>query len=150
MSEVGYQPGRPSITPGLTSAGIACMFCAGKYDLPIIKRWMKYCQNNIGPLGGGARRGHDEYTHFYWAQVLYILGEDRFVRLFPELKGGEILTWSRYRQGTFNHIAGSQAADGSWSSTGGSHWSYIGTIYVTSVYLVMMQLDKATLPIFQR
>src|SRR4029077_6183577 len=26
MTEVGYQPGRPAITPGLTTAGIACMF----------------------------------------------------------------------------------------------------------------------------
>jgi hypothetical protein len=150
MKEVGYQPGRPAITPGLTSAGIANMFCAGKYDAPIIKQWMKYCQANIGPLGGGARRGHDEYTHYYWAQDLYILGEDRFNKLFPDLKTAETRTWKRYRDETFKYLVKSQSADGSWSSAGGSHWSYIGTVYVTAIYLTILQLDKGTLPIYQR
>jgi hypothetical protein len=151
MKEVGYQPGRPAITPGLTSAGICNMFCAGKYDAPIVKQWMKYCQTQIGPIGGGARRGHDEYTHYYWAQSLYILGEDRFARLFPDLaKNPECITWAKYRKTTFDYLVKAQAGDGSWASGGGSHWSYIGTVYVTSIYLTIMQLDKGTLPIYQR
>jgi len=103
------------------------MFSAGKYDAPIIKKWMKYCQNQIGPLGGGARRGHDEYTHYYWAQCLYILGDDRFATLFPDLKGADTITLSKYRKATFEYLVKSQSADGSWNSAGGSHWSYIGT-----------------------
>ena len=33
---------------------------------------------------GGARFGHDEYTHYYYAQAMYILGEEGYAKLFPD------------------------------------------------------------------
>jgi len=149
--DVLYRPGRPAITPGLTTAGVACMFNAGEYDTPAIKKWLKYIKESVGPLGGGAgRQGHDEYTHYYWAQSLYILGDDGWERLFPGTAKADCLTWSKYRPTTYEFIMKSQGADGSWGSTPGSHWSHVGPVYVTSVYLAILQLEKGTLPIYQR
>jgi hypothetical protein len=149
--DVLYRPGQPAITPGLTTAGVACLFCAGEYDAPIVKRWLKYVKDAVGPLGGtGGRMGHDEYTHYYWAQCLYILGDDGWERLFPGTPESERLTWSKYRQATFAQLLKTQGSDGSWGATAGSHWAGIGAVYVTALLLAILQLDKGTLPIYQR
>lgn len=148
---VQYRPGQPAITPGLTTAGVACYFCAGEYDAPIVKRWLKALKQRIGALGGGAgRMGHDEYTHYYWAQSLYILGEDGWERLFPGTPKAEQLNWSGYRKVTYPALMKSQGSDGSWGSAAGSQWAGIGAVYVTSMFLTILQLEKGTLPIYQR
>ena len=90
------------------------------------------------------RIGHDEYTHYYYAQAMYVLGEKGYEKLFPNSKPEDRLTWSKYKAKMFKHLADSQARDGSW--TGG----YIGPIFTTSVYLTILQLDNSTLPIYQR
>ena len=147
--QVGYLPGRRAITPGLTTAGVACMFSAGEYSNPAVKKWFGYISKNLAPLGtGGGRQGHDEYTHYYYAQCLYILGDDGYTRLFPDAKANEKLTWSAYRKPTFDYLVRNQASDGSWS--GQSNWSHIGAVYVTAVNLTILQLDKGTLPIYMR
>ena len=49
----------------------------------------------------------------------------------------------------FEAIVKGQSADGSWAATG--QWaSYGGPVYISSVYLAMLQLDKGTLPIYMR
>jgi rhamnogalacturonyl hydrolase YesR len=130
--------------PALTAAAIACGFSAGEYNSAIVKKWFKYCKTAI-PIGQVARIGHDEYTHFYYGQALYMLGDKGWNKMFPNDKDG--LTWSKYRKDMFKMLKESQNKDGSWNRGGG--WS-IGTIYSTSVYLTILQLDNATLPIFQR
>ncbi len=149
--QVGYYPGRRAITPGLTTAAIACLFSAGEYGNPIVKKWFGYARNNVAMLqpNGAGRGGHDEYTHYYYAQTLYILGDDGFGKLFPETKPEDRPTWSKYKKPTFDAIIKGQAADGSWAATG--MWaSYGGPIYVTSVFLAILQLEKGALPIYMR
>src|SRR5207247_1157250 len=103
---------------------------------------------NIGPLGGG-RQGHDEYTHYYWAQSLYILGDSGYAKLFPKADTKEHLTWSAYRKPTFEYLVKAQSSEGSWTGVG--NWSGVGgPVYVTSIYLAILQLDKGVLPIYQR
>src|SRR5262245_4631958 len=77
--------------PPLTAAAIACMFNAGEYDSPLAKKWMTYCKSAI-QIGAG-RMGHDEYTHYYFAQAMYTIGEDGYARLFPQSKADDRLTW---------------------------------------------------------
>jgi hypothetical protein len=96
---------------------------------------------------GRGRAGHDEYMHYYFAQAMYILGDDGYAKLFPKSTASERLTWSKYRKAMFRVLKESQDRDGSWSRGGG--WS-IGAIYSTSVNLVILQLDRGTLPIYQR
>jgi hypothetical protein len=48
----------------------------------------------------------------------------------------------------FDQLKTSQAADGSWAGLG-SRFS-VGPVYSTSVFLTIMQLDKGSLPFYQR
>ncbi len=135
--------------PALTAAAITCGFSAGEYKSDLVKKWIKFCQLHLGTPGDGRRVGHDEYTHYYFAQVAYVLGEDRYKKMFPDARSDEIITWSKYRKGVFDEFKRSQDADGSWTT---SNWTArsVGPIYVTACFLTMMQLDKAALPIYQR
>jgi hypothetical protein len=139
----------------LVPAGIACMFSAGEYKSELAIKWLNYCKSNI-PHDGSTRESgqHFEYTHYYYAQVLYILGEDRHGKLRPDLlereaKGEKaLLKWSRYREQMFEVIASKQLGDGSWPQ--GSGFSSVGPIYSTAIYLTILQLDRGNLPIYQR
>lgn len=131
--------------PAITAAAVACVFNAGEYDDPLGKQWLKYCQRTIPMAGGGAgvRIGHDEYTHYYFAQCVYVLGDDRWDKLFKN-SSKEKITWSSYRKALFTKLKQSQSNDGSWTQS-----SY-GQIYPTALYATIMQLDKGVLPIYQR
>jgi hypothetical protein len=141
--------GRGDGRPALTAAAICCGFSAGEYNGDLAKKWLKFCQSHLSTPGDGRRMGHDEYTHYYYAQVVYVLGEDRYKKMFPDAKGDDVLTWSKYRKAAFDEWKKTQAADGSWSA---DSWTarMVGPIYVTSVYMAIMQLDKGALPIYQR
>jgi len=133
--------------PALTAAAVACGFNAGDYSSPQAKKWLKFCQVHIQVPSAG-RAGHDEYTHYYFAQALYVLGDDRYEKLFPQSRESERLTWSKYRKSMFDYLIRSQSSDGSWSGTGS--WGHIGPVYATATALTILQLDKAALPIYQR
>ncbi|MCS7014498.1 MAG: hypothetical protein NZM42_00075 [Gemmatales bacterium] len=145
--------GGGNVRPPLTAAGIACMFSAGEYENDLAIQWLNYCMRNI-PIDRTGRDsfGHWEYTHFYYAQVLYVLGEDRHAKLRPDLAEAErrdpsqrlLLKWSRYREVVFEYLKSRQSANGSWTGSG------VGPVFTTALHLIIMQLDKATLPIFQR
>lgn len=133
--------------PALTAAAIACGISAGDYfkepSIQFVKKWFQFCQKRLGTLGGN-RTGHDEYTHYYFAQAVYMLGDDGYTKLFPGAKEADTLTWTKYRKETFDNLVRTQSADGSW--TGG----HVGPVFITSVHVCIMQLDKACLPIYQR
>src|SRR5262245_8776003 len=133
--------------PALTAAAISCGFSAGEYKSDLVKKWFKYCQTAIPVNVGGVRFGHDEYTHYYYSQAVYILGDDGWEKLFGRTPENERVTWSKYREAMFDRLLQMQSADGSWPSGGGFS---VGPVYSTSVYLTVMQLDKGTLPIFGR
>lgn len=134
--------------PALTAAAIACLFSAGEYKDDLVKKWFKYCQTAIPYANGGvARIGHDEYTHYYYAQALYILGDEGWERMFGSTAENQRLTWSGYRAAMFDNLVRTQNADGSWPGGGGFS---VGPVYSTAIYCAMMQLDKATLPFYQR
>jgi hypothetical protein len=141
----GFGGGRPA----LTAAAVACGFGFGEYKSDMVKKWLKFCQLQLGMPGDGRRVGHDEYTHYYYCQVVYVLGDDRYKKLFPDAKSDEMLTWSKYRKAVFDEFKRSQSADGSWTT---NNWTArsVGGVYVTACFLTMMQLDKAALPIYQR
>jgi hypothetical protein len=144
---LAYGGGGGEGRPSLTAAAICCGFGFGDYKSDLVKRWLKFCQAHLRI--GGARMGHDEYTHYYYAQVVYVLGDDRYKQLFPEAKSDELLQWSAYRKELFDNLKSTQSQDGSWS-TGNWTAGSVGSVLVTSFYLTMMQLDKAALPMYQR
>jgi len=130
----------------ITAAGIASGFSMGEYNSPLPKTWLKFVQPQI-PLTsvGGDQYGHSEYTHLYYGQVAYTLGEDGYAKMFPNSKPEDRLTWSRYKKEFFNYLMKDrQNKDGSFRGTP------IGPVYTTVCYLTALQLDKAVLPMFQR
>ncbi len=131
--------------PTITVAAIASMFSTGEYDSKLAKRWIEFVKPQVPTDAAGSDQfGHSEYTHYYYGQVIYCLGEDGYAKLFPDSKPGDRLTWSKYKETFFEFLARRQNKDGSWSGTA------IGQVWTTSCYLTILQLDKGTLPIYQR
>jgi hypothetical protein len=131
--------------PAITAAAVACGFSAGEYDTKLTRMWLRYCRDNIKFARG--RVGHEEYQSYYFSQVMYALGEERFGKMFPDEPDERRLKWSTYRDTMMEHLvvgAGKQNEDGSWST------SYIGSVYSTAVNLSILQLEKGILPIYQR
>jgi hypothetical protein len=132
-------------TPALVAAALAGSFSSGEYRSDLARRWLGFCQANI-PLDGPGFPHHEEYTHYYYAQALYALGEDGYAKLFPDSRPEERLTWSKYRTAKFPQIIRAQQEDGSWNT----HSFNLGPVYASSMYLSILQLDLGTLPFYQR
>lgn len=128
--------------PPITTAAVCCSFSAGQYKGELPKKWIKFCKDNI-PVAKG-RVPHDEYQNYYYSQVMYSLGEERYGAMFPNDPKESWLTWSKYRDVMYPYLIEQQQKDGSW--TGG----YISPVFTTSVNLAILQLEKGLLPIYQR
>ncbi len=120
-----------SSRPAITAASIACLFNAGEYDDKYVPRLMKYCEKNLGNVTS-AGFGHWHYAHYYYAQVMYRVGGKK---------------WEKYRDGAYNKIVSEATDKGNLT-----YWpqGYIGPIYTTSINLTILQLENATLPIYQK
>jgi hypothetical protein len=121
--------------PAITAAAVACLFNAGEYDEEYVPRMLNYCEQH---LSGGRQNnyGHWHYAHFYYSQVQY-------------REAGE--TWDSYRDSTYAKIV-REAKPVNLEGGKGVMWDqgYIGTVYTTALNLIILQLDNATLPIYQR
>jgi hypothetical protein len=120
---------RGSSRPAITAAALAALFNAGDYDSEHVPDMLEYCKKNLYTIAGGARAfGHWHYTYLYYSQVVYRQGDDE---------------WEPFRDKLYDKIITEQTSEGSWTGN-------IGPIYVTACNLIMLQLDKALLPIYQR
>ncbi len=126
--------------PALTAAAIACAFNSGEYKGDYVKKWFRYC-HTLGMVYN--EQGHEEYTRYYYAQAVYILGDNGWAKLFGK-SAPNPLKWTTYRKKIFDEMLTTQSTDGSWNRSG------IGPVYSTAAYTTIMQLDRATLPIYQR
>lgn len=116
--------------PPITAAAVAAMFNAGEYESGTVKKLMGYCSRNIDPGKTTSRFfGHWHYTHYYYAQVKYRLGDDE---------------WNKYFDAVSKEILRKQSASGAWKET------HIGDVYPTAMNATILQLDNGYLPIYQR
>jgi tRNA A-37 threonylcarbamoyl transferase component Bud32 len=125
--------------PALTAAALS----AGEFDSELAKKWWLACQKTL-PLSDRQRLGFDDFTHYYYAQAIYQLGEKGYERLFPASKPAERLSWSKYREAMFDSFVSNQNADGSWPE------ATVGPVYGTACKLAILQLDNAAVSIYQR
>lgn len=122
---------RGSSRPAITAAALASLFNAGVYeDNENVVDMMAYCKKQLHSIGGSGSRsfGHWHYTYLYYSQVVYRQG--------PEV-------WKPFRDKLYDKVVAEQSSNGSWTGN-------IGPIYVSACNLIMLQLNKAYLPIYQR
>jgi squalene cyclase len=120
---------RGASRPAITAAALAALYNAGDYDGDHVPAMLAYSKRNLHALNPGARSfSHWHYTYLYYAQVVYRQGESE---------------WAPFRDKLYDKIIREQQQDGSWSGN-------IGPIYITACNLIMLQLDQAFLPIYQR
>ncbi|MGA2617788.1 MAG: prenyltransferase/squalene oxidase repeat-containing protein [Thermoguttaceae bacterium] len=115
--------------PAITAAAIACLFNAGQYDDKFVPKLLEYCRQNFSDVGRVNSSGHWHYAHYYYSQVLY-------------REGGK--QWETYRKAIYRQIVADAGPDGAWDQ------GFMGPCYTTAMNLTILQLDRGTLPIYQR
>ncbi len=116
-----------------TAAGIASLFYAGVYEDQSIERGLDYLVQNAfprgGAFGGGFSQSHYFYGQYYAVQAMYLAGGERWKAWWPAIR---------------EELLSRQNADGSWSD------QQFGDAYGTAMALIVLQMPKRYLPIFQR
>lgn len=117
-----------------TAAGVASLFYAGVYEDQSIERGLDYLRQHAFPRGqaggvaGGFSQPHYFYGHYYAVQAMYLAGGDRWKTWWPAIR---------------DELLAKQGPDGSWTDPQGD-------AYGTAMALIVLQMPKRYLPIFQR
>jgi hypothetical protein len=110
-----------------TAAGVASLFYAGIYRDDSIDRGLEYLLDNALP--GRALTGqHYYYGHYYAVQAMYLAG-GRF--------------WSQWWPAVRDELIARQDVNG-------GYFSNYGGAYATAMSLIVLQMPKRYLPIFQK
>lgn len=119
----------PSAWPR-SAASVASMQYAGIYQDRAIDSAMKYLIGNALPGRGNPNNQiHYSYGMYYGVQAAFLSGGTNWATWWPAASG---------------ELIGNQAQDGSWSDSG------IGDEYGTAMALIVLQMPKRYLPIFQK
>lgn len=125
---IAYRANQPGPSrPPITAAAVCCWFNAGEYDNPLAKKALEYAKENIQV---NASMGHWEYAHLYFAQALYLSGDTE--------------AWDKYFPQIRDKLLQIQRENGSWDDMS------VGSVYATSISLIILQLPYNQLPIMQR
>ncbi len=112
-----------------SAAGIASLFYAGIYEDDAIDDGLGYLHNVAAPGASRASRAHYFYGHYYAVQAMYLAGGDDWEAWWPAIRDELIQT---------------QTDDGSWEDR------TVGSAYATAMSLIILQMPKRYLPIFQK
>jgi len=125
-----YQAGRGASAWPRSAAGVASLYYAGIYEGDEIERGLDYLFETSLP--GQARNvggAHYFYGHYYAVQTMYLAGGERWAAWWPAIR---------------DEVIGRQEANGAWSDNSA------GTPYGTAMALIILQMPKRYLPIFQK
>ncbi len=112
-----------------TAAGIASLFYSGIYEDESITRGLDYLMRTALPGNPAARRTHYFYGHYYSVQAMYLAGGRSWATWWPAIR---------------DELVSAQSTDGSWID------QHHGTAYGTAMALIITQMPKRYLPIFQK
>jgi len=116
--------------PAITAAAVACMFNSGEYDNEYVKKLLSFCEKNVWPGHSDAElAGHWHYTHYYYSQVMFRLGEQK---------------WRKYFDDIGNEIIRKQSPSGAWKE------GHVGPVYTTAINTTILQIENGYLPIYAR
>lgn len=112
-----------------TAAGVASLFYAGIYEDDSIDRGLEYLLRNALPGRAMTGQAHYYYGHYYAVQAMYLAGGEAWERWWPAVR---------------DELMMKQASSGGWLD------HYAGGAYSTSMSLIILQMPKRYLPIFQK
>ena len=116
--------------PPISAAAVACLFNSGEYDNELAQKLLKYCVQSINNGENQSQMfGHWHYTHLYYSQVHYRLGEKEWLKYFAPIS---------------KQIISQQSANGSWKE------GHVGPVYTTAINATILLIDNGFLPIYQR
>lgn len=112
-----------------SAAGIASLFYAGIYEDEAIDSGLEYLTRTAMPGSGLANRAHYFYGQYYAVQAMYLAGGESWATWWPAVRA---------------ELLDSQLADGRWEDRS------VGDSYGTAMALIVLQMPKRYLPIFQK
>jgi hypothetical protein len=113
-----------------TAAGIASLYYAGIYEDEALDRGLTYLEQKAMPGRNTGVGSHYFYGHYYAVQAMYLAGGPHWSKWWPAIRDELVMNQDR--------------EDGTW------HDGYAGTAYGTAMALVILQMPKRYLPIFQK
>ncbi|MCA9320985.1 MAG: terpene cyclase/mutase family protein [Planctomycetes bacterium] len=126
-----YSSGPQTAVP-ITCAAVATLYNAGDYESDLAKSCLALVRQEFRDMkqwGGGRIGGHSFYANLYAAQAFYQAGDEAWDEYFPR--------FSRM-------LLKKQQGDGSWEGDG------VGQVFGTACALIILQLPRKLLPIYQR
>jgi squalene cyclase len=112
-----------------TAAGVASLFYAGIYDDDSIDRGLNYLIRNALPGRSAIGQAHYYYGQYYAVQAMYLAGGEYWQTWWPAVR---------------EELLSRQSANGGWLD------HYAGGAYSTAMSLIVLQMPKRYLPIFQK
>jgi Prenyltransferase and squalene oxidase repeat len=113
-----------------TAAGVATLFYAGVHEDEAITRGLDYLTRTALPgPGRQPNQAHYFYGQYYAVQAMYLAGGDHWDRWWPAVR---------------EELIARQSSNGGWFD------NHAGQAYATAMSLIVLQMPKRYLPIFQR
>lgn len=112
-----------------TAAGVASLFYAGIYEDDSIDRGIEYLKTNAFPGRAPAAQAHYYYGHYYAVQTMYLSGGENWRQWWPAIR---------------EELIAKQASNGGWLD------HHAGGAYASAMALIILQMPKRYLPIFQK
>lgn len=124
-----YQLGRGGSAWPRSAAGVASLYYAGIYQDQALERGLKYLTDNALPGHAEAGGPHYFYGHYYAVQAMYLAGGDNWARWWPAIR---------------DELIARQRGNATWDDNS------VGDAYGTAMALIILQMPKRYLPIFQK
>lgn len=113
-----------------SAAGVASLYYAGIYKDEAVDRGLAYLIENAMPRNAINSGSHYFYGHYYSVQAMYLAGGQNWAIWWPAIRD--------------ELIASQDKTLGVWDD------NYAGTAYGTAMALIILQMPKRYLPIFQK
>ena len=111
-----------------SAAGVASLYYAGIYEDNAIDEGLGYLLTTAKP-GEEVNAAHYFYGHYYAVQTMYLAGGEYWAEWWPAIR---------------QQLLDAQQPNGSWTD------SSVGDAYGTAMALIILQMPKRYLPIFQK
>lgn len=112
-----------------SAAGVASLYYAGIYQDDALEGGLEYLLRTALPGQTSPSGAHKFYGHYYAVQAMYLAGGEYWATWWPAVRAD---------------LLAEQQGDGSWNEAS------VGPVYGTAMAMIVLQMPKRYLPIFQK